>query len=153
MSWMVGIFSWVERWNFPFTEAEPRLNGTFHLSTNENIPTIQRMKNIHYLFYITTDRSVKSYLNLTKNSWSYRDIGRHMLDWYLALYWRYAVQAVGTGNRSIATVQYQPFNIIFTPGSRMGEIINITWCGFHQSNDQDLSVRYIITTVLNIFIQ
>ena len=49
-----------------------------------------------------------------------------MLDWYLALYWRYAVQAVGTGNRSIATVEHQPLNIICTPGSRMGEIINVT---------------------------
>ena len=32
---------------------EAELNGTFHLSPNENIFSITRMKNIHYLFYIT----------------------------------------------------------------------------------------------------
>ena len=34
--------------------GEAELNGTFHLSPNENICSIARMKkNIHYLFYIT----------------------------------------------------------------------------------------------------
>ena len=31
-----------------------KLNGTFHRLTNENICTSARMKNIHYLFYITS---------------------------------------------------------------------------------------------------
>ena len=33
--------------------GEAELNGTFHLSPNENICSIARMRNIHYLFYIT----------------------------------------------------------------------------------------------------
>ena len=33
------------------------LNGTFQLSTNEHIRTIARMKNIHYLFYITSKQN------------------------------------------------------------------------------------------------
>ena len=32
--------------------GEAKLNGTFNLSPNENICTIARMKNIHYLFHI-----------------------------------------------------------------------------------------------------
>ena len=48
---MVRIFSFGERWNVPFNEATAELNGTFHLSPNENILTIARI-NIHYLFYI-----------------------------------------------------------------------------------------------------
>ena len=44
---MVQIFSWWERSNVLF-------NDTFHLSPHENICTITRMKNVHYLFYITT---------------------------------------------------------------------------------------------------
>jgi hypothetical protein len=51
MSAMVRIFSSGERWNVPFNEATAELNGTFHLSPNENVLTIAR-KNIHYLFYI-----------------------------------------------------------------------------------------------------
>ena len=35
----------------PFNEATAELNGTFHLSPNENILTFAR-RNIHYLFYI-----------------------------------------------------------------------------------------------------
>ena len=34
--------------------GEAKLNRTFHLSLNENISTIARMKNIHYLFYKTS---------------------------------------------------------------------------------------------------
>ena len=48
MSAMVQIFSWGERWNDPFNEV----NGTFHLSPNENICSIARIR-IHYLFYLT----------------------------------------------------------------------------------------------------
>ena len=33
--------------------GEAELNGTFHLSTNQNILSIAQMQNIHYLFYIT----------------------------------------------------------------------------------------------------
>ena len=33
--------------------GEAELNGTVHFSPNENICSIARMKNIHYLFYIT----------------------------------------------------------------------------------------------------
>jgi hypothetical protein len=51
MSAMIRIFSWGERWNVPFNEATTELNGTLHLSRNDNILTIAR-KNIHYLFYI-----------------------------------------------------------------------------------------------------
>ena len=32
--------------------GKAKLNRTFHLSSNENICTIARMKIIHYLFYI-----------------------------------------------------------------------------------------------------
>ena len=59
MSAMVHIFSWGERWNedeiFHSTRIElgfASLNGTFHLSPNENICSIARMRK-HYLFYIT----------------------------------------------------------------------------------------------------
>ena len=48
---MVRIFSFGERWNVPFNEATAELNGTFHLSPNENILTIARI-NIHYLYTI-----------------------------------------------------------------------------------------------------
>ena len=34
--------------------GEAKLNRTFHISPNENICTIVRMINIHYLFYITS---------------------------------------------------------------------------------------------------
>ena len=34
--------------------GEAKLNRTFKISPNENICTIARMKNIHYLFYITS---------------------------------------------------------------------------------------------------
>ena len=34
--------------------GEAKLNRTFYLSPNENICTIARMKNIHYLFCITS---------------------------------------------------------------------------------------------------
>ena len=39
--------------------GEAELNGTFYLSPNENICSIARMKNIHYLFYkkVKTDHS------------------------------------------------------------------------------------------------
>ena len=48
---MVRIFSFGERWNVPFYSAVASLNGTFHLSPNENILTIARI-NIHYLYII-----------------------------------------------------------------------------------------------------
>ena len=35
-------------------EGKAKLNRTFYLSPNENICTIAKMKNIHYLFYITS---------------------------------------------------------------------------------------------------
>ena len=34
--------------------GEAKLNRKFHLSPNENICTIARMKDIHYLFYVTS---------------------------------------------------------------------------------------------------
>ena len=46
---MVRVFSFGERWNVPFNSAVASLNGTFHLSPNENILTIARIK-IHYLY-------------------------------------------------------------------------------------------------------
>jgi hypothetical protein len=48
---MVRIFSFGERWNVPFNSAVASLNGTFHLSPNENILTIARI-NIHYLYTV-----------------------------------------------------------------------------------------------------
>ena len=39
--------------------GEAELNGTFHLSPNENICSIARMRNIHYLFYITCTKRFK----------------------------------------------------------------------------------------------
>jgi hypothetical protein len=44
MSAMVRIFSGGGRWNVPFNEATVELNGAFHLSPNENILTIARIK-------------------------------------------------------------------------------------------------------------
>ena len=41
---MIRIFSFGERWNVPFNSAVASLNGTFHLSPNENILTIARIK-------------------------------------------------------------------------------------------------------------
>ena len=34
------------------------MNGTFHLSPNENICSIAQMENIHYLLYITLQRFI-----------------------------------------------------------------------------------------------
>ena len=39
-----------ERWNMYIQRGEAKLNRTFHLSPTENMCTIARMKNIHYLF-------------------------------------------------------------------------------------------------------
>ena len=36
-------------------QREAKLNRTYHLSPNENIFTITLMKNIPYLFYITSE--------------------------------------------------------------------------------------------------
>ena len=44
MSAMVSEYFGGERWNVPFNEATAELNGTFHLSPNENILTIARIK-------------------------------------------------------------------------------------------------------------
>ena len=44
--------------------GEAELNGTFHLSPNENICSIARMENIHYLFYITCTKSSNFQTNL-----------------------------------------------------------------------------------------
>ena len=44
MSAMVRIFSFGERWNVLFNEAIAELKRTFHLSPNENILTIARIK-------------------------------------------------------------------------------------------------------------
>ena len=41
---MVRIFSFGERWNVLFNSAIASLNRTFHLSPNENILTIARIK-------------------------------------------------------------------------------------------------------------
>ena len=41
---MVIIFSFCERWNVLINSAIASLNRTFHLSQNENIPTIARIK-------------------------------------------------------------------------------------------------------------
>jgi hypothetical protein len=49
---MVRTFSFGERWNVPFNSAVASLNGTFHLSPNENVLTIALI-NIHYLFIVT----------------------------------------------------------------------------------------------------
>jgi hypothetical protein len=46
---MVRIFSFGERWNVPFNSAVASLNGTFHLSSHENILNIALI-NIHYLY-------------------------------------------------------------------------------------------------------
>ena len=56
VSGMVQVFSWAERWNVLFNVArgEVKLDRLFHLSPNENICPIARMKNIHYLFHITS---------------------------------------------------------------------------------------------------
>jgi glucan phosphoethanolaminetransferase (alkaline phosphatase superfamily) len=48
---MVRIFSFGERWNVPFNSAVASLNGTFHLSPDENILTIALI-NIHYLYAV-----------------------------------------------------------------------------------------------------
>ena len=48
MSWKINIL---------FNEASAELNRiNVNLSTNENICTIERMKNIHYLFYTTSKK-------------------------------------------------------------------------------------------------
>ena len=45
-------FSWGERWSVPSERGEVKLIVTFHLSLNENILTIARNENNHYLFSI-----------------------------------------------------------------------------------------------------
>ena len=53
MSAMVRIFSFGERWNVLFNEAIAELNRTFHLSPNENILTIARIKTFIICLYNT----------------------------------------------------------------------------------------------------
>ena len=53
MSAMIQIFPRGERLNCSIQRGEAKLNRTFHLSPTENIYTIARMQNNHYLFYIT----------------------------------------------------------------------------------------------------
>ena len=48
---MIKIFSFGERWNFPFHSALASWNGKFHLSPHENIFIIALI-NIHYLYNI-----------------------------------------------------------------------------------------------------
>jgi hypothetical protein len=48
---MVRTFSFGERWNVPLNSAVASLNGTFHLSSHENILTIALI-NIHYLYKV-----------------------------------------------------------------------------------------------------
>ena len=55
----------------------------------------------------------------------------------------------------ILTVEWE---ILFPMGEydfwspmRMGVIVNVTWCKFHQSNDKDLYVSYITENVFPIF--
>ena len=43
--------------------GEAELNGTFHLSPHENICSIARMRNIYYLFYITSAVQRFKFLN------------------------------------------------------------------------------------------
>ena len=49
--------------------GEAELNGTFHLSPNENICSIARMRNIHYLFYITCTKRFKFFNKFNKKIW------------------------------------------------------------------------------------
>jgi hypothetical protein len=51
---MVKIFSFGERCHFPFHSAVASWNGIFHLSLNENIFTIARMKTFIVCIYHTT---------------------------------------------------------------------------------------------------
>ena len=48
--------------------GEAELNGTFHLSPNENICSIARMRNIHYLFYITCTKRFKFFNKFKRKS-------------------------------------------------------------------------------------
>ena len=50
---MVRIFSFGERWNVLFNSAIASLNRTFHLSPNENILTIARIKTFIIIVYYT----------------------------------------------------------------------------------------------------
>ena len=51
---MEKIFLFVERWKVPFHSTYASWNGTFHLSTHENILTIALI-NIHCLYYNNND--------------------------------------------------------------------------------------------------
>ena len=65
MSAMVQIFPWGERWDVIFNEAKPiKFNRKFHLSPYGNICTITRMKNLHYLFYITSKNRLITFIYL-----------------------------------------------------------------------------------------
>ena len=50
MTAMVRIFSLGKRWNLLFHEAIAELDGTFHLSPNENILTIARIETVIICF-------------------------------------------------------------------------------------------------------
>ena len=65
MSAMVRIFSFGERWNVPFNEATAELNGTFHLSPNENILTIALIKT--FIICITIHLNVLCSITCTGN--------------------------------------------------------------------------------------
>ena len=52
---MIKIFSFGERWNFPFDSAVASWNGKFHLSPRENIFTIALI-NIHYLYNVQSSK-------------------------------------------------------------------------------------------------
>ena len=54
MSAMARTFSFSKRWNVLFNEAIAELNRTFHLSPNENILTIARIKTFIICFIYNT---------------------------------------------------------------------------------------------------
>ena len=62
-----------ERWNVPFNEATAELNGTFHLSPNENILTIALI-NIHSFIHLLFQHSfIHSFIHI----YIYSTICRH----------------------------------------------------------------------------
>ena len=70
---MVRIFSFGERWNVLFNSAIASLNRTFHLSPNENILTIARIKTFIICIIYACNHALLYFITYSHNT-SYKDL-------------------------------------------------------------------------------
>ena len=145
--------------------GEVELNGTFHLSPNENICTIAPMKNIHYLFYMTAKSIFFNKTKLTMFSQNLLRSNRGKL-WthhaWLAYSARYmnlfyalttalrhdthlatAYFSTKKGNRAIAQNAWDQKCTANDNYHWIEQITNVTWHSMNQSRNKDLFSCYI----------